>query len=111
MHEHEFLLTLLFTFIIGEINASDSRVYLVIWSKEGQNVAYKFTEKPIIRFEKDMLVLETKEVKDFYDINQYSRMTFENELTTGLQLEGEASTVFQYDDNNLVFPNLKRVHG
>lgn len=86
--------------------AFESRSYLVVWAKDGTQVAYDFKEKPIVTFSDNYLVITSESSQVSYNLGDYDHFSFENEIPTdisSLDVNGNISI----EDDHLVFPGIK----
>ena len=86
--------------------AFESRSYLVVWAKDGTQIAYDFKEKPIVTFSDNYLVITSESSQVSYNLGDYDHFSFENEIPTdisSLDVNGNISI----EDDHLVFPGIK----
>ncbi len=82
--------------------AFESRSYLVVWAKDGTQVAYDFKEKPIVTFSENYLVITTESSQVSYSLGDYDHFSFEYEIPTdisSLDVNGNISV----EDDHLIF--------
>lgn len=88
--------------------AFEEYTYLVVWSKDGNSVAYHLNDTPKILFSNNSLVIETKQIEVSYSLHNYSKFTFENEIPTNIVcISNDNNQSGIFDDNCLVFPKQK----
>lgn len=87
--------------------AFESYLYLVIWANDGTSVAYHFEKKPKLSFSDNKLVIATEDAEIFYNIDNYNRFSFENDVPTSIMDLSNEQTEACYDGTVLVFPKVK----
>jgi len=100
-----FCFVLLLLSLFKNAIAFESRLYLVVWAKDGTQVAYDFKEKPIITFSDNYLVITIESSQVSYSLGNYDHFSFENEIPTeisSLDVNG-----ISIEDDHLVFPDIK----
>ena len=105
--QNVFLLLLIIPLVVIEAKAKDVRNCLVIWTKNGNQVAYALKEKPTITFnEKEMRIIGNT-INVTYSLDQFARYTYENKETDGIKSIYTDKIMGKYDGENLFFPSLK----
>lgn len=101
-----FCFVILLLLLFKNAIAFESRSYLVVWAKDGTQVAYDFKEKPIVTFSDNYLVITTEGSQVSYSLRNYDHFSFEYEIPTeisSLDVNGNISI----EDDYLVFPGIK----
>lgn len=78
---------------------------LVVWAKDGTNVAFALVEKPQITFTETELVITTKE-SHHYALENMAKFTYEP-IPSGIKSLLDDDVAFVLDDESLLFPDLK----
>lgn len=101
------LLAVLLSFTCLSAMADEPKTQLVVWAKDGTQVAYALAEKPKVTFTETDLVITAKGVEVNYSLENMARFTYEDNTAaaiTNLQT-GKASVIL--DGESLLFPALK----
>lgn len=85
--------------------ADEPLVKLAIWPKDGEKVVYALSDKPRVSFNKNMLVIESKNVEINYDLDAISHFTYENEISTGV-MDSENEVFYKIEDETIIFSLL-----
>ena len=87
--------------------AEDVKTHLVVWAKDGTQVAYALAEQPKITFTETDLVITSNGVEVNYTLENMARFTYEtNDKTAIINLQTDESP-FKLDGESLLFPALK----
>lgn len=86
--------------------ADEPKTQLVLWAKDGTQVAYALVEKPKITFTETDVVITANSVNVSYPLENMSRFTYENNTATVINLQTDESS-FKLDGESLLFPTLK----
>jgi hypothetical protein len=90
------------------MSAQELKTHLVIWAKDGTQVAYALKEQPVISFTDKDLQVKTTLVEVNYPLAQLARYAYETrEEATGLYNLQTGEPVFQFIGESLVFPYLE----
>ena len=89
--------------------AQEIHTHLVVWAKDGTQVAYALTEQPVITFSETDLLIKTNLVEVNYPLAQMARFSYEkrNE-TTGLRDLKTDELICAFVGESLVFPYLEK---
>ena len=87
--------------------ADEPKTLLVVWAKDGTQVAYALAEKPKVTFTETDLVITANGVEVNYTLENMARFTYEDNISTAItNLQTDEST-FKLDGETLLFPALK----
>lgn len=87
--------------------ADDPKTQLVVWAKDGTQVAYALADKPKVTFTETELVITSNGVEVKYELEKMARFTYEDNNSTAItDLKTEESS-FKLDGESLLFPDLK----
>lgn len=101
------ILTVLLSFTYFSAMAGEPKTNLVVWAKDGTQVAYALAEKPKVTFTQTDLVITAKGVEVNYSLENMARFTYEdNDATAITNLQTDKTSV-KLDGESLVFPALK----
>ena len=104
--KQKLLLVLLSCFSLSAM-ADEPKTQLVVWAKDGTQVAYALAEKPKVTFTETDLVITANGVEVNYTLENMARFTYEDNTSTGItNLQTDEST-FKLDGESLLFPALK----
>ena len=83
----------------------EPKTQLVIWAKDGTQVAYALAEKPKVTFTETDLVITANGVEVNYSLENMTRFTYEyNTVTNITNLQTDGSSFY---GESLLFPDLK----
>ena len=100
------LLMLLLSFISLSAIADETKSFLVVWAKDGTQVAYALAEKPKIMFTETDLIIKANEVEVNYPLNNMARFTYEADDFTAIRNLRTDEVSFNLDGESLIFPAL-----
>lgn len=104
--KQKLLLVLLSCFCLSAM-ADEPKTLLVVWAKDGTQVAYALAEKPKVTFTETDLVITANGVEVNYTLENMARFTYEDNISTAItNLQTDEST-FKLDGETLLFPALK----
>lgn len=104
--KQKLLLVLLSCFSLSAM-ADEPKTQLVVWAKDGTQVAYALAEKPKVTFTETDLVITANGVEVNYTLENMARFTYEDNILTAItNLQTDEST-FKLDGESLLFPTLK----
>lgn len=104
--KHKLLIALLSCFCLSAM-ADEPKTQLVVWAKDGTQVAYALDEKPKVTFTVTDLVITTNGVEVNYTLENMARFTYENdEVVSITNLQTDESN-FKLNGESLLFPALK----
>lgn len=86
--------------------ADEPKTQLVVWAKDGTQVAYALAERPKVTFTETDLVITANGVEVNYTIENMARFTYEDNTSAITNLQTDEST-FKLDGESLLFPALK----
>lgn len=101
------IILLLLPFLTIVTLANEPITQLVIWAKDGTNVAYALAEKPKVTFTKTDLVITSNGIEVNYALENLARFTYGNSSITGIVDLKNGETSFKIDGELLLFPSLK----
>jgi len=96
---------LLFSFV--STMANEPREILVVWAKDGSQMAYALAEKPKVSFTANDLVITTNGVDVNYPLEELARFTYEYNQTTSITNLQTNESLFILNDETLLFPALR----
>ncbi len=97
-----FLLGLLFPVSLWAENNA-----LLVWTKSGEKVSYLLSDRPVVSYSGDDLLLTTTEVSVAYPLGDLHKFTFDESSTTGIgDAIEDVSSSMEYRDNTLFFTSL-----
>lgn len=101
------LLALLLLFTCLSTMADEPKTQLVVWAKDGTQVAYALAEKPKVTFTETDLVITANGVEMNYSLGNMARFTYEDNTTTAVTNLQTGKSSFKLDGESLLFPSLK----
>ena len=101
------LLTLLLSFSCLSTMADEPKTQLVVWAKDGTQVAYVLAEKPKVTFTDTDLVITSNGVEVNYSLDNMARFTYEDNTTTAITNLQTGKASVKLDGESLLFPALK----
>lgn len=101
------LLAMLLSFTCLSAMANEPKTQLVVWAKDGTQVAYALAEKPKVTFTETDLVIKTDVVEVNYSLENMARFTYENDETVSITNLQTGKSSFKLDGESLLFPALK----
>ena len=103
--KQKLLLVLLSCFSLSAM-ADEPKTQLVVWAKDGTQVAYALAEKPKVTITETDLVITANGVEVNYTLENMARFTYEDNTSTSItNLQTDEST-FKLDGESLLFPAL-----
>lgn len=100
------LAVLLLSFCLSAM-ADEPKTQLIVWAKDGTQVAYALAEKPKVTFTENDLVITANGVEVNYNLENMARFTYGNNTSTTItNLQTDEST-FTLNGESLLFPALK----
>lgn len=100
------LLVLSLCFYLSGI-ADEPKTQLIVWAKDGTQVAYALAENPKVTFTETDLVITANGVEVNYSLQNMVRFTYSNNTSTAItNLETDESTL-KLNGESLLFPALK----
>lgn len=97
---------LLSCFCISAI-ADEPKTQLVVWSKDGTQVAYALAERPKVTFTETDLIITASGIIVNYSMEELSRITYENDDVVSITDLQTGKPSFKLDGESLLFPTLK----
>ncbi len=101
------LLAMLLSFTSLSAMADEPKTQLVVWAKDGTQVAYALAEKPKVTFTETDLIIKTDDVEVNYSLENMARFTYENDETVSITNLQTGKSSFKLDGESLLFPALK----
>lgn len=87
--------------------AEEVKTHLVIWAKDGTQVAYALADQPKITFTETDLVIISNGVEVNYTLENMARFTYESNDNTAITNLQTNEYPFKLDGEALLFPTLK----
>lgn len=100
------LLVLLSCFCLSAM-ADEPKTQLVVWAKDGTQVAYALAEKPKVTFTETDLVITANGVEVSYTLENMARFTYEDNTATAITNLQTGKASVKLDGESLLFPALK----
>lgn len=100
------LLVLLSCFSLSAM-AEEPKTQLVVWAKDGTQVAYALAEKPKVTFTETDLVITANGVEVNYTLENMARFTYEDNTATAITNLQTDESSFSLNGESLLFPALK----
>ena len=101
------LLALLLSFTCLSAMADEPKTQLVVWAKDGTQVAYALAEKPKVTFTETDLVITANGVEVNYSLDNMARFTYEDNTTTAITNLQTGKASVKLDGESLLFLALK----
>ena len=81
---------------------------LVVWKKDGSKIAFALSERPVVTFGENALMINSTTVSVSYDLESMAKFTYENIDDSGIKnIENDKASSFKFDGEMLLFPSLK----
>lgn len=87
--------------------ADEPKTQLVVWAKDGTQVAYALAEKPKVTFTETDLVITANGVEVNYTLENMARFTYEDNTSTAITNLQTDESSFKLNGESLLFPALK----
>lgn len=100
-------LLLLLLFLSLSTMAENAKTHLVVWAKDGTQVAYALAEQPKITFTETDLIITSNGVEVNYTLENMARFTYESNDNTAITNMQTDESPFKLDGESLLFPALK----
>ena len=100
------LAVLLSSFCLSAM-ADEPKTQLVVWAKDGTQVAYALAEKPKVTFTETDLVISANGVEVNYTLENMARFTYEDKTATAITNLQTDESSFKLNGESLLFPALK----
>ena len=104
--KQKLLLVLLSCFCLSAM-ADEPKTQLVVWAKDGTQVAYALAEKPKVTFTETDLVITANGVEVNYTLENMARFTYEDNSATAITNLQTDESSFRLNGESLLFPALK----
>lgn len=101
------LLLVLLSFFTLSAMADEPKTQLVVWAKDGTQVAYALAEKPKVTFTETDLVITANGVEVNYTLENMARFTYEDNSATAITNLQTDESSFRLNGESLLFPALK----
>ena len=90
-------------------SAQNDLYYLVVHQKSGQDVGFGFSEKPVITYTDNYLVVKTTETEMQYPLLSLSKLTFSDTPASVAPVasNGEQNPVIEFDGNTVKISGVK----
>lgn len=105
MKKKPIVLSLLLLFFSLVAMAENVQTQLVVWTKDGNKVAFALEEKPKITFTETELVITTNK-DNHYALENMAKFTYE-QIPAGIKNLLDDNQAFLLDGESLLFPSLK----
>ena len=94
--------------IIGNLTlkADEPKTNLVVWAKDGTQVAYALAKEPELTFTETDLIISTYDVEVNYSLENVDRITYESSETVSIMNLQTGKSSFRLDSESLLFPAL-----
>ena len=102
-----FLLSFLLTHSCLFAMADENPTHFVVWSKDGNPVAYNLSENPKVTFTETDLIISAKGIEVTYAIDKMARFTYEDDEETPIKDLQNDEMIFKLKGEYLLFPALK----
>lgn len=93
-------------FLMGQSAVAEERNALIIWAKDGTQVAYALNEEPKVTFTENSMVISSKGIEVDYPLQDMARFTYGNEVNAVIDLKTDKSP-FKLDGESLLFLALR----
>lgn len=100
-------LVLLMSLISLSAIADEPITQLIVWAKDGTQVAYALAEKPKVTFTETDLVITANGVEVNYTLENMARFTYEGNTATSITNLQTDESPFKVTGESLLFPALK----
>lgn len=100
-------LVLLMSLISLSAIADEPITQLIVWAKDGTQVAYALAEKPKVTFTETDLVITANGVEVNYTLENMARFTYEDNTATAITNLQTDESPLKLTGESLLFPNLK----
>ncbi|MBQ7996043.1 MAG: T9SS type A sorting domain-containing protein [Paludibacteraceae bacterium] len=87
--------------------AQETRTHLVVWAKDGTQVAYALSEQPVIKFSETDLLITTSLIQVSYPLEQMAKFSYEKHETQAVHDISADESVLLLDKEALLFLNLE----
>ena len=104
--KQKLLLVLLSCFCLSAM-ADEPKTQLVVWAKDGTQVAYALAEKPKVTFTETDLVITANGVEVNYTLENMACFTYEDNTSTAITNLQTDESSFKLNGESLLFPSLK----
>ena len=102
-----FLIIVLLLQVCLTVMAQEIRTHLVIWAKDGTQVAYALKEQPVLSFMDSALLIRTAQMEINYPLDQMAKFTYETREEMAVRDINTDQTMFVLNEESLLFLNLK----
>ena len=104
--KQKLLLVLLSCFCLSAM-ADEPKTQLVVWAKDGTQVAYALAEKPKVTFTETDLVITANGIEVNYTLENMARFTYKDNEAVGITNLQTDESNFKLNGESLLFPALK----
>ena len=80
------------------ISAAKAETALVVKDSEGQETLFLLTDKPVVTFDKDDLIITTDGTKVYYPLSAYHSFSIEDKDDTGVTAQEAVKPTFSFGD-------------
>lgn len=89
------------------VTAQEIRTHLVVWAKDGTQVAYALKEQPVLSFTDSTMLIRTTLMEINYPLNQMAKFSYETREDMAVRDINTDQTMFVLNEESLLFLNLK----
>lgn len=100
------LIMMLLSLICLKATAQEIKTHLVVWSKDGTQVAYALNEQPVITFSETELLITTSLIQVNYPLDQMAKFNYETRTDQAVRDISTDETSFILEEESLLFLNL-----
>lgn len=101
----KFLIVLLL-FICLATTAQETRTHLVVWGKDGTQVAYALSEEPVITFSDSLMLIRTTQLEISYPLDQMAKLNYDTRDNMSVRDISTDEARFLFNEESLLFLNL-----
>ena len=101
------LVMMLLSLICIAATAQEIRTHLVVWSKDGTQVAYALSEQPQLNFTDSTMVIHTALMEISYPLDQMAKMSYEKREDMAIRDINTDEPMFLFSEESLLFLNLQ----
>ena len=102
----KYLITFLFILILNPDGLYPDNNLLYIWTKDGNNLSYKFEDRPVIYYSDESMVLKSNSFIVEYPLLSLHKFTFDDNISSGINDFESKIYSIEYNSNHLYFKNF-----
>ena len=88
-------------------SAEDDTIYLVVWTKGGEEVGYALNKKPVLKFTESEMKISGEGIDVIYALDDFARYTYSDQEPTAIKDIRTDDAKAKFDGESLLFPSLK----